>query len=304
MSESLNANVVLHKLAQALPKQHHESIIIVGSLSAAAQLIKDADTELRTKDIDGMLAPNATAVIAAKEIATALIEGGWEPRADTDRFKLPADSTTPLDKLPVVRLKPPGEGKDEWFLELLGAPPTLAPDAQGKTRYSQRVETSTSHFEIPSFAYLGVTQYLPVRHESGLQLASIATMALSNLLHHPQIEDKRMSAPIEGRMIKRANKDLGRVVAMAFISDQFDENAIESWPATWKQALDQLEAPEVTRAKLGEINSGMQALLESHEDQDEALHSVNNGLLSSRPLNMRQFQIAIQRYLQLTRRPV
>jgi len=54
----------------------------VGSLSAAAQLIKDADTELRTKDIDGMLAPNATAVIAAKEIATTLIEEGWEPRTD------------------------------------------------------------------------------------------------------------------------------------------------------------------------------------------------------------------------------
>ncbi|NCP41669.1 MAG: hypothetical protein GW848_14430, partial [Rhodoferax sp.] len=72
MSQSLNAHVVLHKLALALPKKHHSNIIIVGSLSAAAQLIQDADTELRTKDIDGMLAPNATAVIAAKEIATLL----------------------------------------------------------------------------------------------------------------------------------------------------------------------------------------------------------------------------------------
>jgi len=297
MSDSLNAHVVLHKLARALPKKHHESIIIVGSLSAAAQLIKDADTELRTKDIDGMLAPNATAMIAAKEIATTLIEEGWEPRADTNRFMLPADENTPKEKLPVVRLRPPGEGRDEWFLELLGAPPTLAPDAEGKTRYSERVETSTSHFEIPSFAYLGVTQFQPVLHESGLQLASVATMALSNLLHHPQIEDKRMSAPIEGRLIKRANKDLGRVIAMAFISDQLDENAVQSWPAIWQQALQELGAPEVTRAKLDGINSGMRALLESREDQDEALHSVNNGLLSSRPMDLRQFQIAIQRYL-------
>ncbi len=300
MSDSLNAHVVLHKLAQALPKKHHDSIIIVGSLSAAAQLIKGADTELRTKDIDGMLAPNATAVIAAREIATTLIEEGWEPRADTDRFMLPADENTPKEKLPVVRLKPPGDGKDEWFLELLGAPPTLAPDAEGKTRYSERVETSTSHFEIPSFAYLGVTQYKPVRHESGLQLASVATMALSNLLHHPLIEDKPMSARIEGRQIKRANKDLGRVIAMAYISDQIDENAVENWPAIWKDALQELGAPEVTRTKLGGINSGMQALLESLEDQNEALHSINNGLLSSSPMNLSQFEIAIRRYLKLT----
>jgi len=30
------------------------------------------------------------------------------------------------------------------------------------------------------------------------------------------------------------------------------------------------------------------------------LHSVNFGLLSSRPMDMRQFNIAIRRYLQLT----
>lgn len=301
MSGSLNAHTVLYKMARALPRKYHGNIIIVGSLSAAAQLIKDADTELRTKDIDGMLAPNATAVIAAKEIATTLISDGWEPRADTDRFVFPADGTTPSEKLPVVRLRPPGDGKDEWFLELLGAPPVLAPDAEGKTRYSERLETPTSHFEIPSFAYLGLTQFRPVIHESGLQLASVATMALSNLLHHPHIEDKKMSNPIEGRLIKRANKDLGRVVVMARLSDQIDENAVEAWPDTWRQAMHELNAPESTHAKLEYINNGMNALLKSHEDQDEALHSVNNGLLSSRPMDGRQFQTAIQRYLQLTK---
>jgi hypothetical protein len=300
MSQSLNANVVLHKLALALPKKLHQNIIIVGSLSAAAQLIQDADTELRTKDIDGMLAPNATAVIAAKEIATTLISEGWEPRVSSDKYDLPANAETPQDKLPVVRLKPPGQGKDEWFLELLAAPPALAPDADGKTRFSERVETSTSHFEIPSFAYLGVTQSQPVPHASGLQLASVATMALSNLLHHPHIDEKMMSDSIEGRLIKRANKDLGRVVAMAHLNDQIDENAVEQWPNIWMKALQELNAPMGTRAKLEYINSGMQALRESHEDKDEALHSINNGLLSSRPMDMRQFNIAILRYLQLT----
>ena len=109
-----------------------------------------------------------------------------------------------------------------------------------------------------------------------------------------------MHPPIEGRLIKRANKDLGRVVAMANLSDQIDESAVESWPDIWRQAMHELEAPEGTRAKLDSVNSGMQALLESREDQDEALHSVNFGLLSSRTMDMRQFNIAIRRYLQST----
>jgi len=300
MSQSLNAHIVLHKLAQALPKKHHGNIITVGSLSAAAQLIQDAETELRTKDIDGMLAPNATAVIAAKEITTTLINEGWVPRVNTDKYEHPADGKTPQEKLPVVRLKPPGQGKNEWFLELLGTPPALAPDAEGKTRYSERVETPHSHFEIPSFAYLGVTQFKPVMHASGLQLASVATMALSNLLHHPQIGEKRMSDPIEGRQIKRANKDLGRVIAMAHLSDLLEEAAVEHWPHIWLQAMQELKAPEGTSAKLKNINTGMHALRDNFEDQREALHSVNFGLLSSRPMDMRQFNIAIRRYLQLT----
>lgn len=248
-----------------------------------------------------MLVPNATAVIAAQEIATSLINEGWEPRVNTEKYDHPADGTTPQDKLPVVRLKPPGQGKDEWFLELLGAPPALTPDAEGKTRYSERVETPNSHFEIPSFAYLGVTQFKPLSHASGLQLASVATMALSNLLHHPQIEEKRMSDPMGGRLIKRANKDLGRVVAMAHLSDQLDETAVEQWPQIWLQAMQELRAPESTRVKLDTINTGMQALLGSYEDQVEALHSVNYGLLSSRPMDMSQLNIAIRRYLQLTK---
>lgn len=302
MNDALQADIVLSMLAKALPEQHHGSLIIVGSLSAAAQLLRDKNTELRTKDIDGMLAPNATAVIAAKEIAITLIEAGWQPRADTDRFDLPADSATPQKKLPVIRLMPPNVGKDDWFLELLAAPPTLAPTADGKTRYSERVETAISHFEIPGFAYLGVTQFQPVRHESGLQLASVPMMALSNLLHHPEIETKSMSTPIGELAIKRANKDLGRVIALSHLCDQIDEDAVEGWPNLWRQALLDLKAPESTLAKLDNINSGVKAMQTSKDDLDEALHSVNFGLLSSWPMDMSQFKVAIERYLQLTER--
>ena len=110
-----------------------------------------------------------------------------------------------------------------------------------------------------------------------------------------------MSDPMGGRLIKRANKDLGRVVAMAHLSDQLDETAVEQWPQIWLQAMQELRAPESTRVKLDTINTRMQALLGSYEDQVEALHSVNYGLLSSRPMDMSQLNIAIRRYLQLTK---
>lgn len=57
----------------------------------------------------------------------------------------------PQNKLPVVRLKPPGQGEDEWFLKLLGAPPTLAPDAEGKTRYSEPLTATSKSPALPTW---------------------------------------------------------------------------------------------------------------------------------------------------------
>lgn len=168
MSQLLNAHAVLHRLSRELPEACRKQVIIVGSLAAAAQLIDEKETELRTKDIDGMIAPSACVVATGASLATNLLERGWKAQVDTERFTHPADASTPDDKLPVVRLRPPGKEKEDWFLELLGAPPVLAADENGQTRRSERVRTPSSDFEIPSFAYLGVTQFRPVMHESQL----------------------------------------------------------------------------------------------------------------------------------------
>jgi hypothetical protein len=301
MSQLLNANAVLHRLSRELPEACRKQVIIVGSLAAAAQLIDGDETELRTKDIDGMIAPSACVVATGASLATNLLDRGWQAEVDKDRFAHPADASTPDDKLPVVRLRPPGKNKEGWFLELLGAPPVLAADENGQTRRSERVHTPSSDFEIPSFAYLGVTQFRPVLHESQLQLASVEMMALSNLLHHPRIEAQRMKQKIEGLEIKRSNKDLGRVIALAALRDQQEEDAVERWPAAWRQAMQELDAPEQTLALLENVNAGVEQLRDSQVDRDEALHALNNGLLSSRPWTREQMEIAIKRYLQWTR---
>lgn len=301
MAQSLNANAVLHRLSQELPKACSEQVIIVGSLAAAAQLITGEAIELRTKDIDGMIAPSACVVATGATLAATLLERGWKAHVDTERYVHPADATTPNEKLPVVRLQPPGEDKEDWFLELLGAPPVLAADATGRSRRSERVHTPTSDFEIPSFAYLGVTQFRPQRHESGLKLASVEMMALSNLLHHPRIGEERMSQVIEGYQIKRSNKDLGRVIALASLRDEQIEDSVRNWPGQWRLALQELKAPTQTLEMLQTVNTGIQDMLESPSDCQEALHSLNNGLLSSRPWSPEQLVVAIRRYLQWTR---
>jgi hypothetical protein len=301
MTQNLNANAVLHRLSLELPEACRKQVIIVGSLAAAAQLIDTDDTELRTKDIDGMIAPSACVVATGASLATTLLDRGWQAEVDKDRFVHPADASTPDDKLPVVRLRPPGPDKEDWFLELLGAPPVLAADENGKTRRSERVHTPTSDFEIPSFAYLGLTQFRPVLHQSQLQLANIEMMALSNLLHHPNIGEQRMKEKIHGTSIKRSNKDLGRVIALAALRDQQEEDAVERWPAVWCQAMQELNAPAHTLALLDHVNTGVEQLRDSPADRDEALHALNNGLLSSRPWTREQLEIAIKRYLLWTR---
>ena len=100
-----------------------------------------------------------------------------------------------------------------------------------------------------------------------------------------------------GRKIKRANKDLGRVVAMAFLVDQRDENALESWRSRWQMALSVL-APEQSKQLMSRAPSGLQALLDSPSDMEQALHTVNNGLLSATPMRADQFVIALRRLLQ------
>ena len=99
------------------------------------------------------------------------------------------------------------------------------------------------------------------------------------------------------RKIKRANKDLGRVVALAFLADRQDENALEAWKSRWQQALKDM-APHHAEQLLAAAPSGLQALLISPSDIEQALHTVNNGLLSATPITADQFVIAMRRLLQ------
>jgi len=294
MDDTITPYKVLMQVANAIPEELRTDIIIVGSLAASYQLLKNSAQAVRTKDVDGMVAPHARAMQSAARVTERLLNAGWEPQASA-HYDLPGTAQTPDDRLAVVRLKPPGEVA--WFLELLGAPPSVVLQADGSGRRSSRLRTAAGHFELPSFAYLGLAQFEPTVSEFGVRIALPEMMALANLLHHPTIGEAVMGQPFANRSIKRSNKDLGRVVALAFLADRQNEDALDSWKPRWREALNQM-APDQAEQLLTVAPKGLQALLESPPDIEQALHTVNNGLLSATPMRADQFVIAMRRLLQ------
>lgn len=265
----------LADLARALPAEMRDDVIIVGSLAAAARFFpSDESLEVRTKDIDCMLSPRLRALIAGRQATEVLLDAGWtmHPHEKWDR---PGDAQTSKEKLPVVRLVPPSGGG--WFLELLAAPDP----GQTEGRCSERLETRHGHFLLYSFRFLGLAECDPLPTGQGLRIARPEMMALANLLHHPAIGPEVMSGLIERREVKRANKDLGRVLALAYLAEQADESALESWPAAWLSALWKV-FPEEWPELLPTVGTGLEILLsDSHRDDlDEAHHSCIAGLLA------------------------
>ena len=293
MDEPITPRDVLRQVSEAIPEALRGDIIIVGSLAASYQLLRDRAQVIRTKDVDAMVSPYARATVSAAGVAEGLQDAGWLPQA-MPGYDLPGNADTPDDRLAVVRMHLPGNAA--WFLELLGAPPAVAPAINTSGKTMRRLATQGGHFALPSFAYLGLAQFQPSRSEFGLLVALPEMMALANLLHHPVIGEAVMGQHFAGRSIKRANKDLGRVVAMAYLADLHDEDALEGWKPMWRQALNAWAPADADRL-LASAPDGLQALLASPRDIEQALHTVNQGLLTATPLTPEQFVIALRRLL-------
>ena len=271
----------LRQLAAALPEDIRGDVIIIGSLAAAARFVSPDDEEpVRTKDIDCLLSPHLRAQASGRKTAEALLERGWRMRQGAE-WSEPGGASDPTDQLPIVRLVPPGE--DQWFLELLSSPE----EGQQTGRRFQRLETDFGHFALCSFRFLALAELDPLPTDSGLKIARPEMMALANLLHHPQLGTETMSGLIAGRRIRRSSKDLGRVLALAYLADREDEDSIGSWPASWATALN-TTFPDDCQHWLATIGSGLEQMLQSahSEDLEEAHHTCIIGLLARHQLSL------------------
>lgn len=287
-SQEVNPEKILRQVADAVPADVKENIIIVGSLAAAYWLFKGQTTfGVRTKDIDSVISPHVEAVEKGTVIAEKLLAKGWTPRAEGD-FPQPGTASTPDASLPAFRLFPPGESV--WFLELLTEPATVEQTERTFTRF---IVNKTDHYGLPSFPFTGIATFEAGDTEFGIRCALPEMMALANMLEHPEIKP----ATVKGTKIKRSNKDLGRVLAIARLSKN---EVTEQWPERWRRAL-QARFPKKWKELSTRPGSGIHELVDSPEDLAQAVETCNNGLLARSPVTAEMLRATGERVLQLAK---
>lgn len=296
----LAPDAVMAQIAAALPADCRPNVIIIGSLAAGYHFFSgDGQRSIRTKDVDCMFSPHAKAVAAAGQVTERLLETAWQPRKEGDWVE-PGNEQTPDDKLPVIRLKPPGaEGGAGWFLEFLGAPDEHA----GQAKTFNRVKTSIGHFAICSFNYLALAEWNPIETRHGVRVARPEMMALANMLHHPKIGPEL----IKGTTTKRSNKDLGRVLALAWLAAEQDRrngtDELDAWAGRMADAL-RARFPGRARQLAQGAGSGLRELMVSDGDRDEALSICNRGLLASMEVDRDAFAATGRRVIQQVVEPL
>lgn len=296
----LTPDAVMAQIATALPADWRQDVIVIGSLAAGYHFFAgDGQRSIRTKDVDCMFSPHARAVAAAGEVTERLLAAAWQPRTEGEWGK-PGDSDTPDDRLPMIRLKPPGaEGGTTWFLEILGAPE----HGSGQPKAFHRVQTSIGHFAICSFSFLALAEWKPILTQHGLHIARPEMMALANMLHHPSIGPEL----IVGTTEKRSNKDLGRVLALAWLTAERDRregtDELDAWADRMADALrDRL--PDRARTLALGAGTGLRELMASNGDRDEALAICNRGLLASMEVGRDAFAAIGRRVIQQVIEPL
>ena len=294
LEDSLSPTEVLAQVADALPPDVRGSVIIIGSLAAGYHYFAgDGARAIRTKDVDCLFSPHSKAIAAATEVTDQLIKADWRLREDP-AWGQPGKEGDPEEKLPMVRLHPPGETGSPWFLELLSAPPAFESGAPGKKL--RRVETIIGHFAICSFDFLALAEWQPLDTAHGVRIARPEMMALANLLHHPEVADTL----IVGTDYKRSNKDLGRVLALAFLTVQRDRrdgtDELDAWPDRMWSALKDKFGDQAPRLAT-QAGAGLRALLANPADLDQALRITNLGLLASLDVSMEAFRATGARFM-------
>lgn len=289
----ISPSQIFLEVSEAVPEKCRENIVIIGSLAAGYHFFGDDRSKVvRTKDIDCVLEPFNLAIQAGETISSQLLQAGWRHRTKGSHQE-PGTADTPDDQLPAIRLYPPNideESEEAWFIEFL----TVPKNSRSSGREWTRLTLPQGDFGLPTFRFLSLTAFAPLPAANlGIRYARPELMALSNMLAHPTITPNTMSEQIAGLSIKRANKDLGRVLAVTILADLDD---YLPWGESWLKAL-QATFPDDWKNHALNVGAGLHQLLSSPKDLDEALHTCNYGLLKSGPTSADSLKAAGERLL-------
>lgn len=230
----LDAAHLLARVAEHIPAPLRGNIVVIGSIATAWAFRDVSGTHaVATKDIDLLLRPAVDAIATAETLGHDLLQAGWQPRYPGGL--LPGDARTPADRLPALRLSPPGEA-DGWFVELLAEPS----EGQHTRKHWRRFRTALGDFALPSFRYMRVAVHGAEASPFGLRVARPSSMALAHLLEHAE-PDRTPISNLPGNP-PRFVKDVGRALSLWWLAQQQSSLAVERWRSEWRQTLNAVRA--------------------------------------------------------------
>lgn len=288
---TLDPKQLFELVAKHVPEELHEHILIVGSLAVAYHYRADLEAQaVNTKDADVVVQP-AGAIDEAQSIAQCLLDNGWR-RHPSKCF--PKENPNPADELRAVRLLPPDA--DSYYIELLGLPL----DTQAERLRWEPVELSDGWYGLPCFRYMALAAFKSEHPHLGIRYAAPRFSALANLLSHMELGDETMSEPIGDRRLRRCAKDLGRVLAIAWLAGA-DE--IQTWPSAWAEAL-HAKFPDEAQELAASAGDGLRALLEDEDLLEEAKHANNVSLLRGKSVGAEQLRATGEQLISFTLDPL
>jgi hypothetical protein len=156
---------------------------------------------------------------------------------------------------------------------------------------SEKLNTKHGYFALCGFKYLGLVEVNPIPTEHEIAIASPQMMALANLLHHPNIGEGKIGTT----NVKRSNKDLGRILALAYLMTASNKD-LRVWPVQWLRALEAKFPNEVRELAL-RSGDGLKVLLNQEYDFEQAVKTCNDGLLANHKVNSQQLKVTAMRFI-------
>lgn len=264
----LNPEQLFSRIADDIPSNLHDNILVTGSLAAAYEF-RDLlqNRAVNTKDADLIVQP-AGSIEECRQMVNTLLSNGWRRTNRPNDLQPAQDATTAVEKLPVIRLYP--LDSTDYFLEFLNLPAAT----QRELKEDLRIQLQDGWSILPSFRFMRVLAITPRRSKSGLRYASPSMLALANLLAHQTLGTQTMS----GSEIRRSAKDLGRILAIAFLAGQADT---KDWGEDWRKAIEDT-FPSIRSELFRSLGSGLRELLDSTPDLKDASTLNAQGLLSGK----------------------